>query len=191
MQVINVDYRDAVPEKYTGVVLRPDGTKQWFKDGLMHRDEKDGPAEVWADGTKQWRLNGFLHRVDGPARELPSGSCSWYKDGLCHKEDGPAVARADGTKEWWLDGNQYPELEWKQELLARKFVAYAKGFWTMERPTKPGAYSVCEVGCGQEPESVGHSHVDVVMKPNGELLYVKDWGGWWWSVPTPTLPPPS
>jgi hypothetical protein len=190
MKVTNFKYEELIPEDFSGIAVRPDGTKQWFENGLMHRDEKIGPAEEWADGTKQWRLNGLLHRVDGPAKELASGSKSWHLNGKCHREDGPAVDLVNGYKAWYLDDILYSELEWQKEMLARKFAAYAKGFWTMERPTKPGAYSVCEVGCGPDPDSVGHNHVDVVMKPDGELLFVKDWGGWWWSAPIPALPPP-
>ena len=61
-------------------------------------------VKVYADGTKHWFLNGKLHREDGPAVELANGTKSWYLNGKYHREDGPAVERADGTKEWYLNG---------------------------------------------------------------------------------------
>ena len=38
------------------IVKESDGTKEWFKNGLRHRD--DGPAIEKADGTKEWWKNG-------------------------------------------------------------------------------------------------------------------------------------
>ena len=32
------------------------GTKQWFLNGELHRE--DGPAIEWANGAKEWYLNG-------------------------------------------------------------------------------------------------------------------------------------
>jgi hypothetical protein len=33
----------------------PNGTKKWFLNGKLHRE--DGPAVEWADGTKRWYFN--------------------------------------------------------------------------------------------------------------------------------------
>jgi hypothetical protein len=48
-------------------------------DGL-HRD--DGPAVEYLDGTKEWYKNGMLHREDGPAILYRDGTESWYMHGI-------------------------------------------------------------------------------------------------------------
>jgi hypothetical protein len=35
----------------------PDGTKEWFLDGKLHRE--DGPAIEYPDGRKFWLFNGI------------------------------------------------------------------------------------------------------------------------------------
>ncbi len=64
---------------FTGMKTDKDGTKKWFKNGDLHRE--DGPAIEWADGTKIWYVDGKLHREDGPAIEYASGSKEWYRNG--------------------------------------------------------------------------------------------------------------
>jgi hypothetical protein len=40
---------------------------------------KKGAYEIeWPDGTKLWYLNDQLHREDGPAIEYPNGTKYWY-----------------------------------------------------------------------------------------------------------------
>ena len=55
-------------------------------------------VEVLDDGTKFWYLNGELHREDGPAMEFVSGNKFWCLNGKLHREDGPAMEFANGTK---------------------------------------------------------------------------------------------
>mgnify|MGYP006876336422 FL=1 len=43
-------------------ITYPNGTKMWYKDGLLHND--NGPAIVHYDGTEEWYQNGVLHRND-------------------------------------------------------------------------------------------------------------------------------
>jgi len=57
-------------------------------------------------GTKRWYKNGKLHRDDGPAIEYVWGDKSWYVNGLKTREDGPADDRIDGTKYWWHQGRK-------------------------------------------------------------------------------------
>jgi len=45
-----------VPENYTGIVELESGTKIWYKNGNLHRE--DGPAVVWINGNKSWYLDG-------------------------------------------------------------------------------------------------------------------------------------
>lgn len=98
------------------ILEEEDGTKVWFRDGKLHRD--DGPAVECANGDKFWYRNGQLHRDDGPAVESSNGDNEWYHDGRRHRENGPAIERADGTKNWYRKGKlhrddgpaiQYPD----------------------------------------------------------------------------------
>jgi hypothetical protein len=109
MKTIKVRHYWEVPEGFTGVVRYPDGTKRWFFNNNLHRE--DGPAYERADGSKQWWLNGKQHRVDGPAWEGADGSKQWCLNGQLHRTDGPAVEGADGSKEWCLNGKFIYELE--------------------------------------------------------------------------------
>jgi antitoxin component YwqK of YwqJK toxin-antitoxin module len=80
------------------------GSKEWYKNGKLHR-EGDLPAVEW-DGSKFWYKNGKLHREgDLPAVEYPDGSKFWFKNGQYHREgDLPAKEYPDGTKEWFKNG---------------------------------------------------------------------------------------
>jgi hypothetical protein len=62
--------------------------------------------EINERGTKFWYKDDLLHREDGPAIELANGDKGWYKNGKLHRENSPAVEFADGTKSWWLNGKQ-------------------------------------------------------------------------------------
>ena len=42
---------------------------------------KEYQVKVYPDGTKMWYLNGQLHREDGPAIEYADGSKAWYLNG--------------------------------------------------------------------------------------------------------------
>jgi Ring finger domain len=95
-----------------------DGTRRWYKNGQLHRDD-DLPAWVWADGSKQWWKNGQLHRDgDLPAYEGADGSKYWYKNGQLHRDgDLPAWVWADGSKSWYKNGQRHrngdlPAIEW-------------------------------------------------------------------------------
>jgi hypothetical protein len=58
------------------------------------------------DGTKYWYLNGKIHREDGPAIEGTTGSKYWYRNGQYHREDGPAIEYSNGTGYWYLNGKR-------------------------------------------------------------------------------------
>ena len=55
------------------------GTKCWYKDGELHRE--DGPATIYADGSQYWHKEGEIHRDYGPAVIWPDGIEYWYKYG--------------------------------------------------------------------------------------------------------------
>jgi hypothetical protein len=95
--------------KKTGIktVVLDDGTKEWYRDGKLHRD--DGPAIEYADGSKEWWHDDKLDRDDGPAIEQPNSIKKWYRNGNLHRDDGPAVENSDGSKEWWRAGKWLTE----------------------------------------------------------------------------------
>jgi hypothetical protein len=94
---------------YTVKKVYDNGTKEWFLNGKLHRE--DGPAAEWADGTKFWFLNGKLHREDGPAVEWADGTKCWCRNGEDRREDGPAIEYPNGTKFWYIDDKQLTEAE--------------------------------------------------------------------------------
>jgi len=105
-----------------------DGTKEWYLNGNLHRE--DGPAYEGDDGTKTWWLNDELHREDGPAVEDCDGTKVWYLNGERHREDGPAYEGSSGTKMWYLNGINLSEEEFNKrtktvdltlEQIAEKF----------------------------------------------------------------------
>lgn len=79
-----------------------DGTKRWYRSGLLHRSE--GPAVEYADGAKEWWSNGKRHRADGPAIEWPDGTREWWLNGERHRDNGPAIEWPPNWRIWYKDG---------------------------------------------------------------------------------------
>jgi hypothetical protein len=82
--------------------------------------KKHEPCEIDTDGTKRWYKNGKLHRDDGPAVEFANGDKGWYRNGQFHRDDGPALEYADGTKRWYKDGVLYEPSSLKQMIKTNK-----------------------------------------------------------------------
>ena len=99
IEKLKINFWSEVPSNFTGIAEIAGEAKQWFKNGLWHRE--DGPAIEWANGVKWWYKEGKYHREDGPAIESLNGHKEWYKNGKCHREDGPAVERLDRSKFWY------------------------------------------------------------------------------------------
>ena len=57
-----------------------DGSKIWYKNGKLHRDN-DFPAAEYNNGYKFWYKEGKRHRVLGPANEYPDGRKWWFYEG--------------------------------------------------------------------------------------------------------------
>jgi len=77
-------------------------------------------------GTKYWYLNGQLHREDGPAVEEYDGYKYkvWYLHGQRHRLDGPAIEYAGGNKRWYYHGeliNCFSQEEFER-LIKLKFL---------------------------------------------------------------------
>ena len=69
------------------------------------------------DGSKSWYQEGKLHRDDGPAIEYANGTKKWYQEGKLHRDDGPAIEYANGTKNWYLKGMKVSEEEHTKRTL--------------------------------------------------------------------------
>jgi hypothetical protein len=101
MKTIKINDWVEIPENFTGVAEYPNGTKHWYKEGKLHRE--DGPAIIWTDGYKSWYKEGKYHRENGPAIERLNGQKEWFKEGNHHRINGPAIEYSDGSKSWWVD----------------------------------------------------------------------------------------
>lgn len=110
MNTIKLKENEEPPSNFTGIVEHADGTKEWSKEGLLHR--LAGPAVEWANGTKEWYKEGLLHRKNGPACEYNDNKTKcWYDEGLLHRLDGPAIEHANGVNEWYIQDECYaPEM---------------------------------------------------------------------------------
>lgn len=75
---------EKIPDDFTGIITSPDGTKRWYKNGKLHRE--DGPAIEWARGSKHWYIEGLKHRTDGPAVKWPNGGLEWWVDGKNYEQ---------------------------------------------------------------------------------------------------------
>ena len=81
----------------------PDGTKEWFKHNLLHRE---GEPSVIRPGGEEWHINGNLHRDGGPAIIRPDRAMIWYQHGRIHREDGPAIINPDGSERWFIEDTE-------------------------------------------------------------------------------------
>jgi len=48
METIKLNYGWNLPKNYTGMFEYPNGTIEYYLNGLIHRE--DGPAIIWKDG---------------------------------------------------------------------------------------------------------------------------------------------
>lgn len=55
----------------------------YYYEGKLHRDPKDGPAVLWADGQWEYHFEGKKHRP---------------------RDEGPACYLGDAIFEYWVDG---------------------------------------------------------------------------------------
>ena len=50
--------------KRNGLIIDENGTKRWYKDDKLHRDN-DLPAVIYADGTQKWYVDGSYIKSTG------------------------------------------------------------------------------------------------------------------------------
>lgn len=106
-EVIEMSRQGKIRRKFRHDVRNPsviteDGTKMWYLNDCIHRD--DGPAIIEPNGTKKWYCMGHLHREGGPAIEFSSGAKYYYNKGSLHRVDGPAIVSNEEERWYLYDG---------------------------------------------------------------------------------------
>lgn len=87
-------------------VIYADGTKIWYKYGVIHRGG-GMPAYVVQGHAEIWYQYGNVHRDgDQPAIIHANGYKVWFKNGQCHRVGGPAVVYPGWVEEWHYKGKK-------------------------------------------------------------------------------------
>lgn len=103
-------------------VIREDGTREWYRDGLRHRE--NGPARVSRE-AQHWYQHGKLHRLDGPAI-IKDTEEQWFLHEHRHRLDGPAIVVkhdcADPHGYFFIHGIEQFFIKTPEGLLIRKII---------------------------------------------------------------------
>lgn len=93
-------------------ILRGDGTQEWYKDGVLHRDG-GMPAVVRPGYNVLYFMYGYPYRDnDLPTIVYDDGTEIWHNSYGFYRGDGPAIICKNGSLEWWKDGYTYtPEMK--------------------------------------------------------------------------------
>lgn len=107
------------------VVVNDGEELTWYKHGMRHREQCDGPAFVaGTKGTFKWYNMGVLHRTDGPALVTLLG-WEYYNYGKLHRTDGPARDMQSSWRnahthththepEWFYNGKKHDFVTWAE-----------------------------------------------------------------------------
>lgn len=77
-------------------------------------------------------------------------------------------------------------IDWEAfQSFTHKWTKFLQGHWTKEMPLRTGVYSLADYK-GRHCGDKGVIYIDPKTK---SFKAVESWGGYWWSVPTPDLPP--
>jgi hypothetical protein len=104
MKIIKVENAGEIPDDFTGIAEYSYGTKEWYKEGKLHRE-------------------------GGPAVENRNEFNSWFKEGKLHREDGPAIEYSHGEKEYWVNGET---LQTNIFIYGKIFLGKEKGKYGLE-----------------------------------------------------------
>jgi hypothetical protein len=97
--------RDDFFELISGVIYVNNGSKFYYKRGVLHNDSD--PSVITVDGTKKYYKMGKLHREKFPAILWSNGDEEYWVDGNRHRLDGPAIVCKNGNKEYWVNGKRH------------------------------------------------------------------------------------
>jgi hypothetical protein len=117
IRIVEEISKEELCKRLYGYIKRSNGSEEWYKDGLMHRDN-DLPAMMTATANI-WYKNGEIHRDDDkPAIEYTDGGMMWYKEGLQHRDgDMPAVIIDNLIKMWYVNGLKHRDGDMPAEIL--------------------------------------------------------------------------
>lgn len=115
-------------------VIKMNGTKKWYKNGYLSRDEKEGPAIETKDGYQYYYQKGKKHRTNGPAVIRPDGSYEWWIDGKRDNPNGPAEYRENGCAIFYYrnnlfhrtDGPAFYLRDWEDDSVKEKWYIEGK-----------------------------------------------------------------
>lgn len=80
--ILKIKFDQFPPSKFfldNPSVIYPNGTKEWYYDNKLHRNN-DLPAIEYSNGDKEWWFLGERHRINGPAI-IYSRKEYWFKEG--------------------------------------------------------------------------------------------------------------
>lgn len=108
---------DTIPSYFTGIAECGSCTL-YYKDGKLHREEEEGPAEIWVDGDKFWYKEGVRYKSEfasdskpkssTKSAKVPLMSSSLFNEYNAFTATGNKVA--DAADKFFRDLiNQYPE----------------------------------------------------------------------------------
>jgi hypothetical protein len=97
--VLNVKYFSEVPNNFTGIVVcRGDGSKQWFENGIRHRE--DGPAVEYKNGRKTWWLIGCEYTESGWKKEVAKLNAKTAEEAkVVETKEEPVVLKVESLSE--------------------------------------------------------------------------------------------
>ncbi|MEI8270524.1 MAG: hypothetical protein WCG45_04080, partial [bacterium] len=84
-----------------GLMIRT--TFNYHSEIVLHSDPE--PAVLYPNGTKEWYYFGKLHRLNLPAVEYANGDKEWWDRGVRHRIGGPAVII--GNKQYWYKDGEF------------------------------------------------------------------------------------
>ena len=79
-----------------------DGRRYWGKSDFVFNCVNGLIIDKY--GNKDWFHNGLRHKQNGPAIKNVNGDKLWFQDGKKHRLDGPAIEYSNGTKYWFYFG---------------------------------------------------------------------------------------
>ena len=105
--IFNFKHNKLHSENDCPAIIRINGSKYWYNEGLLHRSN-DLPAIEFKNEIQIWYYNGYIHRSDDlPAYVSNKGISKWYKYGNLHRENNlPAIINPTNIS-YFLDGHYY------------------------------------------------------------------------------------
>lgn len=79
--------------------------REIFKYSKRVLSSENEPAVLYPNGTKEWYCDGMLHRLNFPAIEYTNGDVEYWNWGKRHRQGGPAVVI--GKNQYWFENGNF------------------------------------------------------------------------------------